>query len=218
MRFTFGIITDWSDKQRVLKSVRSIIDMDPPIHETNHEILIIGGNESFESRYIKAIPFDESQKKGWITKKKNLIVQRASHPNIVLMHDYFEFDKNWYQKFVEFGNDWDVCSCQQLMLNSQRHFVDWVMWDDPTIPRYTSIDYNDWTHTKNMFQCGSFMVAKTSFLKKYPFNEDLVWGESEDVEWSLRMRDNALWKCNGKAIVRHNKKHRDCLELLTHEQ
>ena len=40
-------------------------------------------------------------------------------------------------------------------------------------------------------------------------NENMTWGNAEDVEWSLRMRENAVWKCNGKAIVKHNKVHRD---------
>ena len=42
-----------------------------------------------------------------------------------------------------------------------------------------------------------------------PFNESLAHGQAEDVEWSLRVRDKYKIKCNGKAIVKHNKRHRD---------
>jgi hypothetical protein len=53
------------------------------------------------------------------------------------------------------------------------------------------------------------MIAKKEFMQKCPLNEDMMWGSGEDVEWSLRMREIANWKCNGKSIVTHNKVHRD---------
>jgi hypothetical protein len=42
-----------------------------------------------------------------------------------------------------------------------------------------------------------------------PFNEELTHGQAEDVEWSLRVRNRYVVKCNGNSIVKHNKWHRD---------
>jgi hypothetical protein len=60
-----------------------------------------------------------------------------------------------------------------------------------------------------MYQSGGYMIVKKDFMLKVPMNENMVWGTAEDVEWSLRMREKANWKCNGNAIVTHNKIHRD---------
>jgi hypothetical protein len=60
-----------------------------------------------------------------------------------------------------------------------------------------------------MYISGNYFLVKKSFILSNPLNEDLTWGMSEDVEWSLRIRDTAVIKCNGKSIVKHNKIHRD---------
>ena len=52
-------------------------------------------------------------------------------------------------------------------------------------------------------------MVKKHVIKQEPFNENLIHGQEEEVEWSLRMRNKFLWKCNGGAIVKHNKVHRD---------
>jgi hypothetical protein len=175
-----------------------------------YEIIIIGPgekpNDYVNERYIN---FDESQKSGWVTKKKNVIAQESKYDNIVLMHDYFVFDKDWYKNFLEFGDDWDMASCSQFLINGKRHFTDWVVWDSPFFPRYTSLNYDDWSHTMYMYQSGGFLVAKKQLILENKFDENLLWGQADDVEWSLRVRNKCKWVCNGKSIVRHNKVHRD---------
>jgi len=125
------------------------------------------------------------------------------------MHDYFVFDKDWYKNFLEFGDDWDMTSCSQFLINGKRHFTDWVVWDSPFFPRYTSLNYDDWSHTMYMYQSGGFLVAKKQLILENKFDENLLWGQADDVEWSLRVRNKCKWVCNGKSIVRHNKVHRD---------
>lgn len=205
MNFTFGITTDYSCPERIAEIVQSIRDLQIP----NYEILIITDKPVNAMPDVRQIWFDESLKPKWVTRKKNVLAEEAAYQNVVLMHDYFVFDKDWYKNFLEFGNDWDVCSNPQLLYNGKRHFTDWVMWDSPIFPRYTCIPYDDWTQTAYMYQSGGYMVVKKYFMERCPMNEELTWGMAEDVEWSLRMRNRAVWKCNGKSIVRHNKIHRD---------
>ena len=205
MNFSFGITTDYSNKDRIEEIIKSIENLKIP----NYEIILIG-NEIIENRdNVTFIFFDESIKSSWITRKKNLLAQKAKYDNVVLFHDYYIFDCEWYKSFLQFGEDWDVCSNAQLLINNKRHFTDWVCWDSPIFPRYTCIAYDDWSHTKYMYQSGGYMIVKKDFMKFCPMNENMTWGNAEDVEWSLRMRENAVWKCNGKAIVKHNKVHRD---------
>jgi hypothetical protein len=60
-----------------------------------------------------------------------------------------------------------------------------------------------------MYQSGGFVVAKTQLIIDNPFNEQLSWGQADDVEWSLRVRHRYKYVCNSKSAVRHNKVHRD---------
>lgn len=205
MDFTFGILTKYDNETQL----REVIDSIHALNIPNYQVLIIGEQKREGAEKERYIWFEDSVKPGWITRKKNLLARAANYQNIVLMHDYFVFDKDWYNNFLKFGNNWDICSCSQYLINGKRHFTDWVTWDSPIFPRYTSLNYDDWSHVHYMYQSGGFTVAKTQLIIDNPFNEELGWGQSDDVEWSLRVRHRYKYVCNGKSIVRHNKAHRD---------
>jgi hypothetical protein len=203
MDFTFGITTDYKTPDRLLDTIRSIKSLNIP----NYEILLIGPTHSQIDPDVTQIPFDESDHM-WITKKKNILSQSAKYENIVLMHDYYIFDHRWYSSFLEFGNVWDIATNTQLYIDGSRYRYDWVIWDHDNIPRYTQISPDDWTLTKSMYISGSYMIVKKYVMDSQPLNENLVWGQEEDVEWSLRVRDRYSIVFNTGAIVRHNKYHR----------
>jgi acyl-coenzyme A synthetase/AMP-(fatty) acid ligase len=56
----------------------------------------VGGNNDFNGNDIVHIPFDETQKPMWITKKKNLITQNSKYENLVFLHDYIILNNGWY--------------------------------------------------------------------------------------------------------------------------
>ena len=205
MNITFGITTDYSDMKRLDEVINSINFLNIP----NYEILIIGGKKINSYGVVNYIEFDESHKSSWITKKKNILVQEAKYDNVVLFHDYFVFNLTWYQNFLKFGEDWDVCCNEILLANGKRWGGDWLTWDDPIYSKYTPLHYDDWTRTKYMYVAGSYFIVKKQLALKEPLNENLKWGNAEDVEWSLRIRDKCIMKCNGKSSVKHNKIHRD---------
>jgi hypothetical protein len=205
MKFTFGITTDYKNEEQLNQVLDSIKTLNIP----EYEILVIGDRKYTKDGKVSYLHFDEKIKPGWVTRKKNIICQVASYENIVLMHDYYVFDKDWYQSYVEFGEDWDICSNQQLLITGKRHFTDWVVWDDPIFPRYTCLPYDEWSRTQYMYVSGGYFLTKKKVALDNPFNEDLLHGQAEDVEWSLRVRDKYKVVCNGNAIVRHNKVHRD---------
>lgn len=207
MNFSFAITTDYSDVERLNEIVDSIRNLSIP----NYEILVIGKNLAENHDDIRYIFFDDEKTPGWITKKKNILVEQSVYENVVVFHDYYIFDSMWYKNFLDFGNDWEICSNAQNLITGKRHFVDWVIWDSLVYPRYHSLEYNDWSHTKNMYISGGYFLVKKHVIKNEPLNENLLWGQSEDVEWSLRVRDKYVIKCNGKSAVKHNKVHRDCL-------
>ena len=211
MRVTFGITTDYKSIDQLKEVISSIAALKIP----DYEIVIVGERDylTFDkiSDKVRCIKFDETVKPGWTTRKKNIICQEAQYENVVLMHDYYVFDKDWYKNMEQFTKDvwWDICSCQQLLINGKRHFTDWVVWDDPIYPRYSALPYDEWTRVPYMYISGGFFMVKKQVALDNPFNENLVHGQAEDVEWSLRVRDKYRIVCNGAAIVIHNKVHRD---------
>lgn len=204
--WTFGIITVYEDKDRLQQIIESIRALEIP----NYEILFVGGGDSegIEGADIRKIDFDETVKDKWITRKKNIIAQEAKYDNIVLMHDYHIFHPDWYRNFVAFGTDWDICSCPQYLITGSRNPMDWSLWDKPGFGRAWSLNYNDWSQTQYMYISGGFFMVKRHVLLEEPLNEDLVWNQEEDVEWSYRVRNKYVMKCNGNSPVYHNKWHR----------
>ena len=202
MKFTFGIVTIGDNKEQIDKCIYSITKQ---IDKDNYEIIIIGGENIYDGDIIH-IPFDETIKKAWITKKKNLLSQYGKYENVVLMHDYIMLKDDWYEGFLNFGNDWDICMNRVHDIYDRR-FYDWINWDSPKYPQYYPLDYN-YIDSSNTFVPGAYWVAKKELMLKEPLNESLVGGESEDIEWSLRVRDKYSYVFNEQSTVIHTKKHR----------
>jgi hypothetical protein len=207
IQWTFGIVTGFEDHERLGAIIESIRTLSIP----EYEILLIGGEKNdfaCPANDVRIIDFDESQKPRWITRKKNILVNEAKYNNIVLMHDYHIFDKDWYLNFKSFGTDWEICSCPQYLVTGARNPMDWSLWDKPDHGRAWSLDYDDWSQTQYMYISGGFFIVKKHVLLEEPLDESRGWNEEEDVEWSMRVRNKYVMKCNGKSVVRHNKWHR----------
>jgi hypothetical protein len=207
--WSFCITTGYDDYDQLTQVVESIRDLNIP----NYEILFIGdpgGNvdERICGPDVTHMPFDDSVRQRWITRKKNILAAQAEYENLVMMHDYHVFDPGWYRSFMEFETEWDICSCQQLFINGHRVPMDWSLWDKPGAGRAWALEYDDWSQTQYMYLAGAFFIVKRHVMYEEPLKEELLWNEEEDVEWSLRVRDKYRMVCNGNAIVRHNKWHR----------
>ena len=203
MKITFGIVTAGDMDNRINYIIDSIEANQIPVE--NYEI-IIAGNSNVVRNNTKVIQ-EESGRHGWITRKKNLICQNAKYETVVLLHDYVAFKPDWYQNMVQFGNDWDVCM-NRILNTDDKRFRDWVKitssWNSVESFNPHSIafaDYNDNSGISNTYVSGTYFVVKRDFMLKHPLNEELAWGQGEDVEWSARV--NKIWnyKVNPKSIV-----------------
>lgn len=141
---------------------------------------------------------------GWITKKKNLITQNAKYENVVYMHDYHAFRSDWYKGFLEFGSDWDVCMTKIEDFWGHR-FRDWVAWDSPNHKKRSLADYDDDSFIKYSYISGSYWVAKKKFMEENPLDEQYLWGQGEDLEWSFRVRDKFNYKMNKFSTIKHTR-------------
>lgn len=198
MNFTFGIITSPGTDVFIQQIVDSICEENIP----QFEIIIIGGSVSLDLGELRVIPFDENQKPMWITKKKNLVTENAKYENIVYLHDYIKLMPGWYDGFVQYGNNFEVCMTPILNADNTR-FRDWTLWfNDPNPDRRRLLPYSETNLSKHMYISGAYWVAKKSFMKEFPLDETLSWGESEDVKWSKQIREKYQFKINTNSKVK----------------
>lgn len=201
---TFGIMTRYENIPQLIEVVNSIHALHIPHYE-----IILAGSYSTQAQPIPGTKHIVTD--GWTPVKKNLVAKLAEFETLVLLHDYFVFAPDWYERWTAFNayTPWEIGANPQVLIDGSRHATDWVIWDHPTLPRYHSLDYDDGTQTQYQYVSGGFFLVKRDFLRANPFNEDMKPGSAEDVEWSLRVRRLGRLVCNPLAVVRHNKIHRD---------
>tara|TARA_B000000557_G_C20810707_1_gene459967 strand:+ start:1955 stop:2806 length:852 start_codon:yes stop_codon:yes gene_type:complete len=207
MKITFGISTYSTREHFVEKSIQSIKDLEIP----NYEIIVIGGENCYSSDdlNIKHIKFDENIVKGWVTKKKNLITEHSNFDVIVIQADYITFDKDWYVNLIKYGKNFHVMSNRIIKENGERHH-DWNLSkiNNNRFDKHVSLTgekilpYNIDFLSKYMYITGSFFIAKKHVLLEFPFDENLVYGQGDDIEWSHRVRKKYDFCFNQLSTVR----------------
>jgi hypothetical protein len=183
IKITFGIITSESTSNYLNSIISSIRDQ--RIDKGSYEILIVGNCNIESSEEIRVIPFNENHKNLWITRKKNLITHESKFDIIVYMHDYLSLDENWYSNFIKFGNDWDLCM-NKIVNKDGNRILDWMGLPDDNIYGNVLFPYS-YEGSDGMYIPGYFWIAKKSVMKEFPMNEEFLWGEGEDIEWSKRV-------------------------------
>lgn len=199
MKISFGILTYPGNEEEAKKVIKSIERQ----NITLYEIIVIGGSNVYKNNNLIHIEFDESIKKGWITKKRNIFFKEAKYEILVCMHDYLTFDTDWYKGLLRYGANFDVLSNRILKKNGERHY-DWNLsrhnrnrFDKHILNTNQKLLPYDIAHlSKYMYISGAFFILKKHVANKYKFNESLLWQQAEDVEWSHRVRKEYVFKFN----------------------
>lgn len=218
MKISYGICVSPDFNETYLKNLLESIEHQD--HDDDYEVIIVGGDSRLRDRFGDSIAtimtFDDNQKPGWITRKKNLIAQNAKFENLFICHDYIQLGTKWFEGVKRadatewFG--WHVMLNRVYNLEGTRH-ADWII--DPAImekvinsnpeeytkmlmdvaphenhPKYVAgLPYDvDYLNRFQYISGGSFLIKKSKLLE-VPFNEDMIWGDApgEDVEWSRRL-------------------------------
>lgn len=208
MEFTFGITTDGSPQ--AVNRLRGIISRIESLNIPKHETVIVGNCKELESEKIKVISFDETVKKWWITKKKNLVTENASFENIVYLHDYLIPDINWYEGWLKFGDKFVACMNAIKNIDGSR-YRDWSLFPDNSsepakqfagiLSMENILPYEETGLSKLMYFSGAYFVAKKWVMQEIPLDESLVWGDGEDVRWSHQVRDKYEFSINPMSVV-----------------
>jgi hypothetical protein len=201
LKITFGLITDGKNDARIFQIIESIKALGIEYFE-----IVVVGNSGIDLPGVKVIEFIESPLGAWITKKKNVLTSVAKYDIIVYSHDYFVFDKDWFKEFSKL-DDFDIAMCAIRSPGNVR-YRDWSLWphngnlmDLLVLGHRCLIPYSIDYLKEFMYVSGGFWVARKQFMLQNPLNESIFAGQSEDVEWSIRIRDTAKYLINDKAIV-----------------
>lgn len=215
MNFSFGIITGGNNDIMLSEIIISIEQQ----NISNYEIIIVG-NSSIDKPNTRVIQFNENSKPMWITAKKNLITKEAKYENIVYFHDYIKLNEGWYDGQLKSGNDFKIRMDKIINMNGER-FRDWCIWPhngnkmDNFIGRECLIPY-DITHlSKYMYISGAYWIAKKEVMLEYPLDENLIWGQGEDVLWSKQVREKYEFSMNPFSSVNIIKPNKDRVFIET---
>lgn len=196
-KWTFGIITngvrlDWIEQ--IIKSIKAQ-------HIPHYEIILCGRYFDRPEKNIRYIPFNERDDKGWISRKKNLIVDAAQYENICIIHDRLTFDKDWYQGMKDWGNCFEHLCCPQYYESARTN--DWLLHEKLPGVEFSFVshlDFKDWDW--NACQGGQFHLLKKSVVQQVYWNESYLWGRAEDVALTNDLRSKGfIIRCNPKSTL-----------------
>lgn len=221
---TFGIITNITKPETFVFMNRLVDSIQAEVTNNkieNCEVIVVGNYNDYRCRCIE-FPEDNNGT-AYITRKQNLIIDNAKYENIVFLRDYHLLLPGWYKGLEYFGNDWYVLMNPILNKDNTR-YRDLCHWDEPGsglgwvqkepwcldgrrtegspyLPEYSKFN------SKYCYINGGYFIAKKYFINEYRWNEELQWGQAEDVDLSLRMRRgiNFRYKFNPYSLVKLQK-------------
>lgn len=183
-KWTFGIVTNGERDEWIEKIISSIKKQKIP----SFEIIVCGKYKNRPEKNFVYINFNERSEKGWITKKKNLIAEKAKYENLCIIHDRIIFDPGWYKGMKKYGNAFELLGCIQKEKSGERA-GDWMTWGGPIEELYkiANLNYKEWDYYT--YLSGQLIITKKSIYNRILFDETRYWIKVDDVDFSFRARD-----------------------------
>lgn len=176
-KWSFGIVANGARDAQVDRIIEGILSQGIP----QVQVIVCGKYANSKGYGIDYIPFSQKDELGWITRKKNLIMEAAKYENVFVIHDRIFLEKGWYEGMKRYGNYYDVLSCVLTLEKTGERVGDWAAH----IPNIVGhLDYGDWD--EKVCINGAYCMVKKSAWRKAPWNEYFFWNEAEDFELSER--------------------------------
>ncbi len=188
--WTFAVLTSGKKEEQVLKFIRSI--RDKPQGEAQ-EIIICGPRAaSYDAHKVTYLDKTYRADLAEISKKKNDIAEMASHPNLLVCHDRYALNPDFFDGFERFGYDFDFVTIRQW-LDTGEEFPsycalrrgDLVISGTRMLHRYDAL-------YPGHFVNGGLFAIKTHTFRELPLNPIIFWEQAEDVEFTQILRDHSL--------------------------
>jgi hypothetical protein len=202
--WTFGILTSGPSPQAA-RMAAAILDLDLP----NVEIIFCGPRPvgAPNDPRVSAIDLERPEPRGWITRKKNLIADRARYDNLCVLHDRFVITPDWAEALDEYGQCYSFLTFPQVyyagvdrqfplrypdyQLLAQQHGIEGsletAVYD---AHRVFCPDYDDFSETS--FCSGGLYLARRSLWNLVRQDEALDHSEWEDISFGLECQRRGL--------------------------
>lgn len=188
--WTCAVLTRGTRVPHVVEFCRSIREQDP---DHRHEILIWGPDDPAYAAYgVSCHDPGYRDHLAEISRKKNDIADRATRPNLLIVHDRYRLDPGFFTGFARFGYDFDFVTVPQRY-ECGTHFPAYVATESGGLGDGRSIDCRDYeTIRPGQYINGGLLVAKTETLRDVRLNDLLFWNQWEDVELAREFRGRGL--------------------------
>ncbi|MGV8171669.1 MAG: hypothetical protein ACP5OA_03165, partial [Candidatus Woesearchaeota archaeon] len=182
--WSFGIVTRGTTDPIVDDIIWNIREQKIP----NYEIIVCGkyAGKYLRSKDVVYLEFMQKDEKGWTTRKKNLICERAKYDNLCVMHDRIKLHKGWFAGMKKYGNNWEILSMPTVK-EGQRTY-DWLTLKYPLEHLKgawylgSHLDYSDWD--KWIYLDGGVITLKKYVWEKVHWDDSRYYNEAEDVKLS----------------------------------
>ena len=189
-RWTFAILTTGGKEEAVVRFLRSVRD---PAEGKGHEVLVCGPRSpAYDPYHVTYLDRTYRTDVAEIARKKNDIAAAAKHPNLLIAHDRYVLNPDFYAGFDRFGYDFDVATVRQWLDTGEE------------FPAYCALQKGDLTAIgprmlrqysglyPGTFLNGGLFAVKTHVCRSLGLNPILYWDQAEDVEFSQVLRDHGL--------------------------
>jgi GT2 family glycosyltransferase len=205
--WTIGIISGGNNEERLQNIIESIQQNNIP----SIEVIIIGPKPRLLiPTWVKHIEFVEDPKEPrfGITKKKNIVLKKARHNNILLLHDRYLLSADWYKNVLKSVTAWDILCFKQICQPTPEYrLMDWIDYTR-SFPkaRYNThhfsrpfciesfntriLDYP--YYSLNILVNGGAFAVKKHTAERINMSEYLFWSEIEDDDFSIRVNNNGF--------------------------
>jgi len=200
------VLNSGKNRESLEKFVTTVYD---ELKGTDYEIIVVAPpflDLSYFDKNINLVHVIWNELSLWtvpfaISKKKNFGAKYAKYDKVVISHDYLYFLSGWKKGYDGF-EDFTVCTNVVLDEQGNRH-MDWVVWDYPGVG-IGLLPYNQ-ECTEYQVIGGNYFVVKRDFFLSNPMNENLRWGEAEDIDWAFSIRKKTKFKVNPASKVQYQK-------------
>ena len=189
--WTFAVLTVGKKVDNVVRFLKSIRDYEP---NKNSEIIIVGPKNRKYDRYkVKYIDTAQFREKEYaeISKKKNAVIEMATKANLMIIHDRFVLEPNFFIGFEKWGYDFDFVTVSQFTEDGDAYPGYAATYEHMRFSR--QIWVQEYRHLyDNQYINGGLIIMKRHIAKKILFNRMMMWAQMEDCELSQVCMEHGL--------------------------
>ncbi|WAV90763.1 hypothetical protein NB646_07900 [Oxalobacter aliiformigenes] len=193
--WSVGIVHNGENNENIARLVYSIESIRPD--DVCVEYLIAGPVvKEVEKNFLDSLAYIETDLTDdlpRISEKKEKIIERAKYANIIILHNRFVLNKDFFYGFEKYGYDFDYITINQFYDSGEIY------------PGYAALperelkhQYNIYDSTFSTIEKGQYINGGLTILKKHihenmnGFNELLLHNEAEDVELAYYLRFHGI--------------------------